>query len=174
MGEVLRLRKGRRNAGHRCESKARKYQWLDTIKADPRADTYPHVGRRFINDLAEQLGRFPSFTSEGVYASRSNLAERLKVTPRHISRGLSALAALGYLEIQRRGERRTNLLVPLLDGAFLFLDRRVHNHWTSRSIGSGPPRPPKLLSLDTQDLPPESLNQTAQISKVGNRISKAE
>jgi hypothetical protein len=147
--------------------KRAKFTWLDAIRADPRAQSYPHVGRRFLSDLALELTKFPSFGEEGsVYAGRDNLATRLRVTARQISRGLAALRDLGYLDLRRRGGAKTNLLVPMLNGKRLFdgkmsgPDHKVQGEWTSRSTLSGPPGPPSLLSLESlsiESFPPNPL-----------------
>jgi|SRR6476659_552663 hypothetical protein len=147
--------------------KRAKFNWLDAICVDPRAQSYPHVGRRFLSDLALELTKFPSFGDEGsVYAGRDNLGKRLRVTTRQISRGLKALRNLGYLDIMRRGGAKTNLLVPMLNGKRLFdgemngPDHKVHGEWTSRPTLSGPPGPLSLLSLESlsiESLPPNPL-----------------
>jgi hypothetical protein len=147
--------------------KRAKFTWLDALGADQRAQSYPHVGRRFLSDLALELSKFPSFGDEGsIYAGRDNLATRLRVTARQISRGLAALRDLGYLDIVRRGGAKTNLLVPMLNGKLLFgseisgPDHKVPGEWTSRSTLSGPPGPPSLLSLESlsiESFPPNPL-----------------
>jgi hypothetical protein len=147
--------------------KRAKFKWLDAIGVDPRAQSYPHVGRRFLSDLALELTKFPSFGDEGsVYAGRDNLGTRLRVTTRQISRGLKALRNLGYLDIIRRGGTKTNLLVPMFNGKRLFdsemsgPDHKVQGEWTSRSTLSGPHGPPSLLSLESlsiESLPPNPL-----------------
>jgi hypothetical protein len=141
--------------------KAAKWTWLDAIAADAVAQTYPHVGRRFLSDLALELTKFRSFAGDGVYAGRLSLAGRLKVTPHQISRGLKAMETLGYLAITRRGANKTNLMVPLLDGKRLFgggrsepagsvgVNHGVQREWTSRFRGSEPPGSPSLLSLES-------------------------
>jgi hypothetical protein len=154
MGDVVKISDAPQKSAKR--PRPRKYVWLDRIKADPRTASYEHVSPRFICDLAELLMTFKSFAHEGIYAGRDYLANRLRVSPRHASRGVAALADMQYLDVARRG-RSTNLMRPWLDGRLLFGGGpsgpegpvKVHPDWTRRSAPSGPDGPPNLLSLDS-------------------------
>jgi hypothetical protein len=154
MGDVVNISDAPQKSAKR--PRLRKYIWLDRIKADPRIASYNHVSPRFICDLAELLTTFTSFAHEGIYASRDYLAARLRISPRHASRGVAALADMQHLDVVRRG-RSTNLMRPLLDGGLLFGGGlsgpegplKVHSDWTRRSAPSGPNGPPNLLSLDS-------------------------
>ena len=112
MGEVL-------NLARRSREKQPKWRWLDAIKADPNLHNHSHVSARFLTDLAELLSTFTSFCSDGVWAGRHNLARRLSASPRQASRGVAALARMGYLDVTRRG-RTTNLMTPMLNRVRLF------------------------------------------------------
>jgi DNA-binding transcriptional ArsR family regulator len=140
-----------------------KYVWLDYIKAHTKLGDYPHLSRRLIVDLAELLSLFSSFSAEGVYAGRANLGRRLGVSPRQVSRGLAALADMGYLKVTRRGPT-TNLMTPTINGKRLFpiagevlsgpaVQSKVHtdlNGWATQSPEmSGPEGPPSLLKLES-------------------------
>jgi hypothetical protein len=96
--------------------------WLDAIRADARLQSYPHVGRRFVCDLAIELMKFPSFSTKGIYAGQDTLGKGLGVTSRQIRRGVSALRDLRHLIVARRGRTKTSMLIPAMDGKPLFRD----------------------------------------------------
>jgi hypothetical protein len=173
MGEIIGL------ARPPAKQKQPKWVWLDTIRADARLQNYPHVGRRFLCDLAVELTKFPSFSTKGIYAGTDTLGKGLGVTSRQIRRGVAALRELGHLIVARRGRAKTSLLIPAMDGKPLFpdamtgpegpfgQDRKVRNDRTGRSAMIGPERPHSLLTenqtLDTNHsyhtipLPPSSV-----------------
>jgi hypothetical protein len=151
--EVFNFGEVRRKAR---KPRPKKYVWLDTVKADSRLGSCPHLSRRLIADYAELLSSFSSFERDGVYAGRPNLSRRLGVSIRQITRLNRALSDMGFAQVKRRGQE-TNLVVPILDGKRLFptgpeVTSEVTPDVTRRShqigVSMGPTGHPSLLEQD--------------------------
>jgi DNA-binding MarR family transcriptional regulator len=108
----------------------RKFQFLAAAKLKLGSDCGRKickdlkVSHRLVADVADEIatGRYPSLVSYGyVYVSQKALGERLKVHERQVRRAIAALVELGLLRVERdHRARRTNLMIPLLDGGRLF------------------------------------------------------
>jgi hypothetical protein len=114
----------------RREGTRRKFQFLARVKASLTSNSGREiceahkVSHRLAADLANEIARgpYPSLVSSGyVYVGQKALGEALSVHERQVRRAVAVLAALGLLRIERdHRRRRTNLMIPLLDGGPLF------------------------------------------------------
>jgi DNA-binding MarR family transcriptional regulator len=118
------------NTSLRRERTHRKFQFLSAVKFKLRSASGRKickglkVSHRLVADVADEIatGRYRSLVSYGyVYVSQKALGERLKVHERQVRRAIAALVELGLLRVERdHRARRTNLMIPLLDGGRLF------------------------------------------------------
>jgi DNA-binding MarR family transcriptional regulator len=120
------------NTSVRREWTRRKFQFLAAAKSKLSSDsgrqvcTDLNVSHRLAAEVANEIvtGPYRSLVSYGhVYIGQKALGELLRAHERQIRRAVAALVELGLLQVERdHRARRTNLMVPLLDGRPLFAE----------------------------------------------------